>query len=153
VERASATRCSSGTTATSSSAPAFCSARFGQQLGHVQAYLQVAGGHVAVAGVEQHDLVVAGQQDTVGGQGPVRDPVIVQDLHGVPDVPELGVGNPGIPRGQRRPVVVLESEHGGFRADPDHRAQLGRWRARVLGCVGQQRPALHDPVRRQRRAA
>ena len=50
----------------------------GQELGHVQADLQVAGGHVAVARVEQHDLVVAGQQDAVGGQRPVRDPVLVQ---------------------------------------------------------------------------
>ena len=42
--------------------------QLGQQLGHVQAHLQVAGGHVAVARVEQHDLVIAGQQDAVGGQ-------------------------------------------------------------------------------------
>ena len=80
VERASATGCSSGTTATRSSAPAFSRARsaarsgptiereLGDELGHVKADLQVAGGHVAVARVEQHDLAVVGEQDAVRGQ-------------------------------------------------------------------------------------
>ncbi len=127
--------------------------QLGQELGQVQAHLQVAGGHVAVARVEQHHLVIAGQQDAVGGQRPVRDPVLVQHAHGVPDVPQLGIGAPGLALGQRRPVVVVVGEHGGFGSDPDHRPQPGGGRARVFGRVGQQRPALHGPVRRQGRAA
>ena len=74
-------------------------------------------------------------------------------LHGVPDVPQLGVGKPRLPLGQRGPFVVIEGQHGGFRPDPDHGAQPGRGRARVFGRVGQQGPAFHGPVRRLRRAA
>ncbi len=165
VERASTTGCSSGTTATSSSAASFLEGEaggpvrshvereLGQELGDVQADLQVAGGHVAVARVEQHGLAVAGQQDAVRGQPPVGDVAGVQPVHRVPDVPELGVAAPGIPRGQRGPVVVVEGEHGGFRADPDQGAQPRRGHARVFRRVGQQRPALDRPVHRQRGVA
>ena len=52
--------------------------KLGDELGHVQADLQVAGCHVAVARVEQHGLAVAGEQDAIRGQAPVRDLAGVQ---------------------------------------------------------------------------
>jgi hypothetical protein len=62
----------------------------GDELGHVQADLQVAGCYVAVAGVEQHGLAVAGEQDAVRGQAPVRDLAGVQPADRIPDLAELG---------------------------------------------------------------
>ena len=78
---------------------------FGQELGDVQADLQVAGCHVAVAGVEQHGLAAAGEQDPVRGQPPVGHLAGVQPGDRVPDVPELVVAAPGIAPGQRGAVV------------------------------------------------
>ena len=126
---------------------------FGQELGDVQADLQVAGCHVAVAGVEQHGLAAAGEQDPVRGQPPVGHLAGVQPGDRVPDVRELVVAAPGIAPGQRGPVVVLEGEYGGFRADADDGAQPRRGHVGVLGRVGQQSPALDHPVHRQRGAA
>ena len=165
VERARTTGCSSGTTATSSFALPCSRARpggpvradvegeFGEELGDVEADLQVAGCHVAVAGVEQHGLAIAGEQDPVRGQPPVGHLAGVQPAHRVPDLPELLVAAPGVAAGQRGPVVVLVGEHGGFGADPDQRAQPRRGHAGVFRRVGQQRPALDHPVHRHRGAA
>ena len=125
----------------------------GDELGHVQADLQVAGCHVAVARVEQHGLAVVGEQDAIRGQAPVRDLAGVQPADRVPDLAELGVAAAGIPLGQRRPLVVLIGQHGGFGTDPDHGAQPRRGRARVLGRVGQQGPALDRVLHRQRGVA
>ena len=165
VERARTTGCSSGTTATSSFAlPCFraeaggpvradVEGEFGDELGDVEADLQVAGGHVAVAGVEQHGLVIAGEQDPVRGQRPVGHLAGVQPGDRVPDLPELLVAAPGVAPGQRGPVVVLVGEHGGLGADPDQRAQPRRGHVGVFRRVGQQRPALDHPVHRHRGAA
>ena len=125
----------------------------GQQLGHVQAYLQVAGGDVAVTRVEQHDLAVVGQQDPVRGQPAVGDVPGVQLSHRVPDLPQFFVAAAGVALGQGGPGGVLEGEDRGFRPDPDQGAQPRRRRVRVFGRVGQQGPALDGAVHRQRSVA
>jgi hypothetical protein len=89
----------------------------GDQLGQVEADLQVAGGHVPVAGVEQHGLAAVGEQDAVRGQPAVGDMMGVQPADRVPDLLEFVVAAPGIPLGQCRPVVVLVGQRGGFRAN------------------------------------
>ncbi len=63
--------------------------KLGDELGHVQADLQVAGCHDAVARVEQHGLAVVGEQDAIRGQAPVRDLVGVQPAGRVPYLAEL----------------------------------------------------------------
>ena len=125
----------------------------GEELGHVQADLQVAGCYVAVARVEQHGLAVAGEQDAIRGQAPVRDLAGVQPADRIPDLAELGVAAAAIPLGQRRALVVLVGQHGGFGTGPDHGAQPRRGRARLLGRVGQQGPAPDRAIHRQRGGA
>ena len=119
---------------------------FGDELGQVQADLQVAGGYVAVARVEQHGLAVVGEQDAVRGQPAMGDMTGVQPVHRVPDLLELVVAAAGIPLGQRRPVVVLVGEHGGLGTHSDQGAQPRRGRARVFRRVGEQRPVLDRAV-------
>ncbi len=83
--------------------------RLRDELGQVDARLQVAGGHVAVARVEQDDLA-AREHDPVGGQGTVRDPVLVQPQYRVPHLPELVVGRGRARVGQRRAVYVVRGD-------------------------------------------
>ena len=108
VERYSTIGWSSGTTATSSSAPTALAARpgravrpdqqrqLGQQLRHVEAELEVGGGHVTVTGIKQDDVAIAGEHDAVRGQGPVRDAVRMQLQHGLPYPQQLVIGRRGI---------------------------------------------------------
>ena len=82
----------------------------------------------------------------------MRDAVSVQPEHRVPDAAKLGIGRPGVLLGQRRPLVMLEGEREGLGADPDQGLQPGGAHPGLLGRVAQQRPALHRPVQRNRRA-
>ena len=161
VERASATGCSSGTTATS-----LVRARLleGQVGGPVRPDDRAASSAMSWAtsrricrslaatspspGSSSMACAVVGEQDAVRGQPAVRDLAGVQPVHRVPYLPEFGVGAAGIPLGQRRPVVVVVGEHGGFGTDPDQGAQPRCGRARILRRVGQQRPVLDRCVPR-----
>ena len=105
--------------------------KLGDELGHVQADLQVAGCHVAVARVEQHGLAVVGEQDATA----VRPRCVTLWACSLLACPHIWLSSasvqPGFPLGQRRPLVVLIGQHGGFGTDPDHGAQPRRGRARV----------------------
>ena len=104
-------------------------------------------------GRQQQDPVAGGEQDVVGGERPVRDPVRVQPEHVVPDPAELGVGRREGEVGQRRAVVMLVGEHGRLLAGLDQGAEPGHGDARVLGRVREQRQPLDRAVLRQRRPA
>ena len=66
--------------------------QLGQQLRHVEAELEVGGGHVTVTGIKQDDAAIAGEHDAVRGQGPVRDAVCMQLQDGLPYPQQLVIG-------------------------------------------------------------
>ena len=66
--------------------------QLGQQLRHVEAELEVGGGHITVAGIKQDDVAIAGEHDAVRGQGPVRDAVGMQLQDGLPYPQQLVIG-------------------------------------------------------------
>ncbi len=129
--------------------------QLGQQLGQVEAPLELGGRDVAVAGVEQDDVgaLRAGQQDAVGGQRPVRDPVLVQPQHGGPDAGQLVIGGRGGQPGQGGAGAPLAAQHRRLGADPDQGAQLGGRHPGVLHRVDQQGLALDGALHGQRGAA
>ena len=125
--------------------------QLGEQLGQVQPQLQVGGGHVPAARIEQDDLASTVEQDPVRGQRPVRDPVRVQPVHRVPHRLQLGIGQRPGQVGQRGPAGLLRRQREGFRPDPDQGAQLGCRHPGVLDRVREQGRALRRRVGAERR--
>ena len=125
-------------------------ASVGEQLGQVQTQLQVAGRDVAAARVEQLDLAVRAMMILSAVSDRWVDPVRVQPEHRVPHVLHFRVGHRAAPLGQRRAAIGVGGQRHSVRADPQHGPQPRRADTGVFHRVGQQRPALGQPLGGQR---
>jgi hypothetical protein len=141
--------------------------KFGKQLDQVKPQLEIACGHITIAGLKQHDrtVVVAaragpagfwaararpGEQDAVGSEVAMRDAMPVQFQHGIPDLAQLLVSGLGFLLCQRRAALMIAGQDCRFGTDPDQRAQPRGRDAGVLHRVAEQCVALHGPLYRQR---